>query len=248
WAFSFSLIGVYLSGQVDNYIAVFTRVALAFLLFVPLLRPRSLPFSKLAALTGIGGVQLGMTYLLLYHSFLYLSVAEVLLFTIFTPLYITLLEELLLNRRRLPRRWWMAAFLAVVGAAVIRYDGISESALLGFFLIQGANLCFALGQVAYRRLPLGDVKQQSQVFGFFFLGASLVSGIGVLLFAELLKWRGSSLERWIHIRLRCGENGLGHLDSNQAAKNVNTGKYTTINNKPIPAGILMNYLCWNREN
>lgn len=247
WAFSFSLIGVYLSGQVDNYIAVFTRVALAFLLFVPLLRPRSLPFSKLAALTGIGGVQLGMTYLLLYHSFLYLSVAEVLLFTIFTPLYITLLEELLLNRRRLPRRWWMAAFLAVVGAAVIRYDGISDSALLGFFLIQGANLCFALGQVAYRRLPLGDVKQQSQVFGFFFLGASLVSGIGVLLFADLSKLPDSSLEWGILIWLGLGASGLGYLGWNLAAKYVNTGQLATMNNMLIPAGILVNFLFWNRE-
>src|SRR5690606_34982173 len=81
WAFSFSLIDVYLSGNVDSYVAVFIRVALAFLLFLPLLRPRSLPLSKVMALTAIGCLQLGMTYLLLYHSFLYLTVAEVLLFT-----------------------------------------------------------------------------------------------------------------------------------------------------------------------
>ena len=247
WAFSFSLIGVYLSGSVDNYIAVFIRVALAFLLFVPLLRLRFLPFSKLVALTGIGGLQLGMTYLLLYHSFLYLSVAEVLLFTIFTPLYITLLEELLLNRRRLPQRWWIAALLAVAGAAVIRYDQISDSALRGFFLIQGANFCFAVGQVAYRRLPLGDVKQQSQVFGFFFLGASLVSGIGVLLFADLSMLPDSSLEWGILIWLGLGASGLGYLGWNLAAKYVNTGQLATMNNMLIPAGILVNFLFWNRD-
>ncbi len=37
WAFSFSLIGVYLAGQVDSYFAVLTRVVLAALVFLPLL-------------------------------------------------------------------------------------------------------------------------------------------------------------------------------------------------------------------
>lgn len=104
WAFSFSLIGVYLSGSVDSYLAVFIRVALAFLLFVPLLRPRSLTPERILALMAIGAVQIGMTYLLLYHAFLYLSVPELLLFTVFTPLWVTLIDELLLNRRHLPAR------------------------------------------------------------------------------------------------------------------------------------------------
>src|SRR5690554_694311 len=247
WAFSFSLIDVYLSGNVDSYVAVFIRVALAFLLFLPLLRPRSLPLSKVMALTAIDGLQLGMTYLLLYHSFLYLTVAEVLLFTIFTPLYITLLEELLLNRRRLPLRWWVAALLAVAGAAVIRYDQISDSALFGFFLIQGANFCFAVGQVAYRRLPLGDVRQQAQVFGFFFLGASLVSGSGMLLFADQTMWPDTFLEWGVLIWLGLGASGLGYLAWNLAAKHVNTGQLAAMNSMLIPAGILVHFVFWNRD-
>lgn len=35
WAFSFSLIGVYLAGQVDGYFAVLIRVTLAMLVFLP---------------------------------------------------------------------------------------------------------------------------------------------------------------------------------------------------------------------
>ena len=42
WAFSFSLIGVYLAGQVDSYFAVLMRVGLAALVFLPFLRPRLL--------------------------------------------------------------------------------------------------------------------------------------------------------------------------------------------------------------
>ena len=40
WAFSFSLIGVYLAGQVDAYFSVLTRIALASLVFLPFLRRR----------------------------------------------------------------------------------------------------------------------------------------------------------------------------------------------------------------
>ena len=35
WAFSFSLIGVYLAGQVDAWFSVLIRVALATLVFLP---------------------------------------------------------------------------------------------------------------------------------------------------------------------------------------------------------------------
>ncbi|RLB76859.1 MAG: EamA family transporter, partial [Deltaproteobacteria bacterium] len=38
WAFSFSLIGVYLAGQVDAYFSVLTRVALATVVFLPFIR------------------------------------------------------------------------------------------------------------------------------------------------------------------------------------------------------------------
>lgn len=38
WAFSFSLIGVYLAGKVDSYFAVLMRIVLAGLIFLPLTR------------------------------------------------------------------------------------------------------------------------------------------------------------------------------------------------------------------
>lgn len=247
WGFSFSFIGVYLSGQVDNYLAVFIRVALAFLLFLPLLRPGSLPIYKSAALSAIGGVQIGGTYLLLYHAFSYLSVPEVLLFTIFTPLYITLFDELLAGRRHLPLRWWAASVVAVIGAGVIRYNQVSSDALFGFLLIQGANLCFAAGQVAYKRLPLGDLAQQPRVFAWFFLGATLVSGIGVAFFTDWNMVPVTAFQWGILIWLGLGASGLGYLAWNMAAKKVNTGQLASMNNMLIPAGILVNFLFWNDD-
>ncbi|MCA1767095.1 MAG: EamA family transporter, partial [Idiomarina sp.] len=103
WAASFSLIGVYLAGQVDGYLVVFIRMILALITVLPLFRwrhlsPKNGQLPQLAKLAVIGAIQIGAMYLFLYHAFLYLSVAEVLLFTIFTPLYITLIDELILNR------------------------------------------------------------------------------------------------------------------------------------------------------
>lgn len=247
WAFSFSLIGVYLSGHVNSYLAVFIRVLIALLLFLPFFRPQNVPVKKLLTLVIIGGIQVGATYLFLYHAFAYLTVPEVLLFTIFTPLWITVIDEFIIGRRRLPLRWWLAAVIAVLGAAVIRYDGINQGALTGFMLIQGANLCFAIGQVTYKRLPLGDLKQQSQVFACFFLGASLVSGIGVILFGNW-QFEAITLTQWsVLIWLGVGASAFGYLAWSAAIKQVNTGQVATMNNMLIPVGILVNFLFWNSD-
>ncbi|MCL5255481.1 MAG: EamA family transporter, partial [Gammaproteobacteria bacterium] len=85
WAFSFSLIGEFLARDVDAYIAVFIRMILALILLLPFLKIGHLSRSRRLQLMAIGGIQIGVMYLLLYHAFLYISVAEVLLFTIFTP-------------------------------------------------------------------------------------------------------------------------------------------------------------------
>lgn len=153
WAFSFSLIGVYLAGQVDSYFAVMLRVSLAALVFLPLLKPRLLAGQQRLILMALGAVQLGVMYIFFYQSFLLLSVPEVLLFTIFTPLYIAVLDDLAFSR--FTPFHLVTAGLAVLGAAVIRYHGVNEDFWLGFLVVQGANLCFALGQVGYRAAVRG---------------------------------------------------------------------------------------------
>lgn len=247
WAFSFSLIGVYLSGQVDNFVSVFLRVVLALAVFAPLLI-RARPGRRAGvALAVIGAIQIGAMYLFLFHAYAYLSVPELLLFTIFTPLYVTLIDEVLLGRRHVAGRFWLGAALAVAGAAIIRFGAVSPDFLAGFALVQGANVCFAAGQVAYRRLELGDTVSQVQAFGLFFLGATLVSGLGVLLFADHSRWPATGLQWGVLLWLGLGASGLGYLGWNLGAKRVNTGQLAVMNNMLIPAGILVNFVFWNRE-
>ncbi|MDX1704836.1 EamA family transporter [Pseudidiomarina sp.] len=247
WAASFSLIGEFLAGQVDGYIAVFIRMVLALALFLPLWRPRRLPALRQLQLAGIGAIQIGIMYLLLYHAFLYLQVAEVLLFTIFTPLYITLIDDIIFQRRHLPLRWWLAAALAVLGAAVIRFNQPSEDFITGFLLIQGANLCFAAGQVLYKRLPLGTERQQLHVFALFFIGATLTTGFAMALFADFSMQPQGTLQWSILLWLGLGASGLGYLAWNIATKRVNTGQLATMNNMLIPAGLLVNFAFWGQQ-
>jgi drug/metabolite transporter (DMT)-like permease len=57
WSFSFSLIGEFLAGKVDPYVAVGSRMALALLLFAPLLVFKPTPVKQALALAGIGRVR-----------------------------------------------------------------------------------------------------------------------------------------------------------------------------------------------
>ena len=79
WAFSFSLIGQYLAGQVDSDFAVLVRVGIAALIFAPFTLWRGLPRALLGGFWLAGALQFGVTYLCLYRSFEVLTVPEVLL-------------------------------------------------------------------------------------------------------------------------------------------------------------------------
>lgn len=247
WAFSFSLIGVYLAGQVDSYFAVLVRVSLAALVFVPLLRPRLLHGKKCAALMMIGALQLGIMYLFFYQSFLLLSVPEVLLFTVLTPLYIALLDDALFGR--FTPLYLLTALLAVAGAAVIRYDGVSGDFWLGFGVVQGANLCFALGQVGYRRLAatLPDTLAWHNVFGWFFLGALAVALPAFWLLGDTSALPQTPTQWLVLLWLGLAASGGGYFLWNRGAVRVNAGVLAIMNNALVPAGLVVNLLLWSRE-
>ncbi|WP_028117802.1 DMT family transporter [Ferrimonas senticii] len=246
WAFSFSLIGVYLAGQVDSYFSVLTRIVLAALVFLPFIKWRQVQPKLALQLMAIGAIQLGLMYVFYYHSFLLLTVPEVLIFTIFTPIYITLIYDLL--KGRFSPYFLFTAVLAVIGAAIIRYDAITDDYLLGFAVVQGANLCFAIGQVGYKVLMEnhGEAVNQRSTFGFFYLGALAVA---------LLLWavKGgeqypTTLTQWgVLVWLGAVASGLGYFLWNRGATMVSSGQLAVMNNLLIPAGLIVNLLIWNRQ-
>lgn len=247
WAFSFSLIGVYLAGQVDSWFAVWMRVALASLVFLPLIRFKTVPAPLIAKLMTIGGIQLGLMYCFYYQSFLLLSVPEVLLFTVFTPIYVTLIYDLLKGHFS---PWYLVtAAIAVIGAVFIKFAAINEHFLLGFLVVQGANLCFAIGQVAYKYVMEKETitLAQHSVFGYFYLGALVVASVAFLLFGNSEKLPTTSLQWGILIYLGVIASGLGYFVWNKGACLVNAGALAIMNNALVPAGLVVNILIWNRD-
>ncbi|MDV7104107.1 carboxylate/amino acid/amine transporter [Vibrio sp. TH_r3] len=247
WAFSFSLIGVYLAGQVDSWFSVLMRVALALLVFLPFLKFRGISKKLIIKLMVVGGIQLGLMYCFYYHSFMLLSVPEVLLFTIFTPIYVTLVYDVL--KRRFSPWYLVTAFIAVAGAAVIKFAGINEDFLLGFLVVQAANLCFAVGQVGYKVImekePV-DLPQHT-IFGYFYLGALCIAVLAFALFGNADKMPTTFTQWGILTYLGLIASGMGYFLWNKGACLVNAGTLAAMNNALVPTGLVVNILIWNRD-
>ncbi|MGF1742537.1 carboxylate/amino acid/amine transporter [Vibrio profundum] len=247
WAFSFSLIGEYLAGQVDAWFSVLIRIALAALVFLPFLRFRGISKKLILSLMAIGGIQLGLMYGFYYQSFLLLSVPEVLLFTILTPFYVTLLYDLMKGQFS---PWYLVtAFVAVLGAAVIKYSAISSHFLLGFLVVQGANICFAIGQVSYKHLMEKQPNSlpQHHIFGYFYLGALCVALIAFTWLGDSSKLPTSITQWGILTYLGVIASGLGYFIWNRGACKVNAGALAVMNNALVPAGLIVNLVIWNHD-
>jgi carboxylate/amino acid/amine transporter len=249
WAFSFSLIGVYLSGQVDSWFSVLMRIGIATLMFLPFLKIKKISTKTIIMLVGIGAVQLGLMYCFYFQSFRFLTVPEVLLFSVFTPIYITLLNDIL--KKQFHRGYLLTALIAVLGAAYIQYSSISKNVFLGFLIIQGANFCFAIGQVAYKYLlsSTAELKRipKHTIFGLFFIGAFIVSLIAFLVFGSTEKIPTTKIQWGVIIYLGAVASGLGYFLWNQGVVKVNTGSLAIMNNALIPLGLIVNLLFWNKE-
>ncbi|WP_166383001.1 EamA family transporter [Polaribacter sp. 11A2H] len=249
WAFSFSLIGVYLSGYVDAWFSVLMRIGIATMLFLPFLRLKKIKADIILKLIGIGSVQLGLMYCFYFQSFQFLTVPEVLLFSVLTPIYITLLNDIL--SKRFHKRHLLTALIAVLGAAYIQYSSISENVFLGFMITQGANLCFAVGQVAYKYLlksaPELENTPKHTIFGLFFIGAFLVALIAFFIFGSTEKLPTTSVQWGVLIYLGAVASGLGYYFWNKGAVMVNTGSLAIMNNALVPIGLIVNLVIWNKE-
>ena len=246
-AFSFSLIGEYLAGHVDSYFAVLVRVVLAGLVFIPLTRWRQVEPGFMRGMLLIGALQFGITYVCLYLSFRVLTVPEVLLFTILTPLHVTLIEDAL-NRRFNP--WALvAALVAVAGAGVIRFDSISPDFFKGFLLLQLGNFTYAAGQVLYKRLVArypSDVPHYRR-FGFFYLGALAVVLPAFLLFGKANFLPEAPLQWGVLVFLGLISTALGLYWWNKGACMVRVGTLAVMNILHVPVDLLISLLIWNQH-
>ena len=246
WAFSFSLIGEYLAGSVDSYFSVLMRVGLAALVFLPFLRTRGQSLQTVLLYMLVGAMQLGIMYLLSFRAYIYLSVSEFLLFTVLTPLYITLIYDLL-SRRRLRWGYLLSAALAVIGAAIIRYDKVSDHFWTGLMFVQLANISFAIGMVGYKRLMETRPMPQHNAFAWFYMGAAAVAVAAWFMLGNPQKLPTTTVQWGILVWLGVVASGLGYFMWNYGATQVDAGTLGIMNNVHVPAGLLVNLAIWQQQ-
>ncbi|MDR1614288.1 MAG: EamA family transporter [Campylobacteraceae bacterium] len=244
WAFSVSLIGEYLIG-LDSYFLVFIRVFLASLIFIPFTKFRGVPTKLQLSLLLIGSIQIGIMYLCLYHSYRFLTVPELLLFTIFTPFYVTLVYDVL--HKQFNALYLISAFVAVLGAYIIRYENVSSGFLFGFILIQASNICFAIGQSAYKYIiERYKTFDQKEIFGYFHFGALMITTVAILIFGNFEKMNPSTLQWGVLMWLGIMASGIGYFLWNKGATMVDAGVLGIMNNALIPTGLFVNIIIWGK--
>lgn len=241
WAFSFGLVKR-LAGLDPTAIAVM-RLAISLAVFAPFLRPSRISRGSAVRLFLIGTVQFGALYILYLRSYAYLHAYEVALFTITTPIFVTLADAALERRWRM--RYVAAALLSVAGAAAVEYNSPGGSGVAtGFVLVQLSNLCFAVGQVAWRRerrrLPaaVGDAS----VFALPYAGALTLTLLVSLCTTRWGAFAPSPAQWATIVYLGAVASGAGFFLWNVGATRVNAGTLAAINNAKIPLGIACSLL------
>ena len=143
----------------------------------------------------------------------------------------------------------LAALVAVLGAGVIRYDGIDSDFFGGFLLLQVANFTYAAGQVLYKHLVArypSDLPHYRR-FGYFYLGALAVALPAFLLFGNT-QHLPEAPQQWIVLLfLGLCSTALGMYWWNKGACLVNGGTLAVMNNLHVPVGLLINLLLWNQH-
>jgi len=243
WALSFGLVPQ-VSGLGAPFVAA-VRTVLAAVVFLPLVRVRGLRPRDLLALAGVGALQFGIMYVLYLQSYRWLHPAEVALFTIFTPLFVTLIDALLV--RRMSWLFLATAALAVAGTGICLWTSLGRPGLvLGFLLMQASNACFALGQVLYRRLAPRTGKADHELMGVLYLGAVAVA---VAMALPTVDWarvaQMTPRQLGVLVYLGAVASGLGFFLFNAGARRTDIGTLAIFNNAKIPLAILASALVFH---
>ncbi len=241
WAWSFGIIKGNLTGIDSNFVA-FGRLFLSMLIFAPMIRLRGVPRKDITRLVLIGMLQYGVMYLTYIYSFQFLKAYEVALFTILTPLYVTLVNNFLKKRF-----FWInlaTTVLAIIGAAIVETVQLSDTNLLtGFLIVQVSNFCFAFGQIYYKevmeRLP--HIKDE-HIFGLLYLGAASITAIFTLLLTDLPSLRLNQTQLLSLVYLGIVASGIGFFLWNYGARRVNPGALAIFNNLKIPLSIAVSLI------
>lgn len=248
WSFSFGLLKGNLSDLDPSFVA-WARLAIALPFFLVFFRLKFLTPRLAIHLFFLGALQYGLLYSCYTEAFRYLDSYQVALFIIFMPIYVTIFDNV--YKRRIDWFNFGMALLAVIGAAIIKYqkDVPFNHLILGFVLMQISNICFAFGQIEYRRLRRHYTQiKDRQVYALLFLGA-------VALTSFTTTWRGGwgSFELltlthiWTLLFLGVLATGLGFFLWNVGAVKTHAGLLAVMNNIKIPLAVFISITLFGEQ-
>ncbi len=244
WAFSFGLIKRHLVG-VDAAFVAAVRLGLALLVLLPFLRPRGLRPALGLQLVALGAVQFGLMYVCYIESFRFLRAYEAALFTITTPLFVTLLADAL-DRTFRPAALAAAALAVAATALVVLRSAELKITLSGLLLVQASNLCFAGGQVWYRHLRrVAPDLRDRDVFALPYLG-------GFALALAVTAGRDISVDLGTPqlltlLYLGVIASGLGFFLWNYGAARVSAGTLAVMNNAKVPLAVAVSLVVFGEK-
>lgn len=233
WAFSPGLTKGLTAGLDSSFVAA-ARLGLALLVFLPFVRLKGVAARTAAALVGLGALQFGVMYLAYNESFRHLQSHEVALFTLTTPVFVTLLADALERTFRV--RALAAALLAVGGTFVVAFQGQSvRPTLWGLALVQLSNVAFAAGQVGYKRLrEQHPALRDRDVFGLLYAGAVALTVPVASVRVDLGGLALDTTQVVTLVYLGMVASGAGFFLWNVGATRTGTGALAVMNNAKIP--------------
>ena len=236
WAFSFGLIKTNLA-TIDPVLVTVIRLFFASIVFLPFLRIKKLNKSLCITLLIIGSIQFGLMYIFYNIAFQYLKAYEVALFTIFTPIFVSI------NSNIMDKKWnnsyILTSIMAIIGTGIIVQTQFNRPGLIGGFLIvQLSNLCFAFGQVRYRKIMRAHENiSDKEIFAIPYLGGLLTAALISIFFVQ---WNSVIISpgQWLNlIYLGILASGFGFFMWNLGARRTNIGALAIFNNLKIPLSI-----------
>jgi drug/metabolite transporter (DMT)-like permease len=241
WSFSFGIIKYGLSG-IDSSFISFARNIIALTFFTSITFYNIKKFSFDLKLVGIGALQFGLMYIFYIESYKYLPAYLIATFTITTPIYVALASQYL-NGKSFTRNGFYAILMVLVGSYLMRYNSLTlENYMLGFLLIQCANIFFATGQILFKKWN-EENKDNDIIHNFsqLFFGATLITSIFYFLgSSKSMILTQSNLYALLFLGIV--SSGIGFLMWNIGATKVSAEKLAIMNNAVIPIAIFNSYL------
>ena len=241
WSFSFGIIKYGLSGIDSSFISLM-RNLIAFLFFASLSLYNFKKFIFDIKLILIGAIQFGLMYVLYIQSYQYLPAYLIVTFTITTPIFIGIFSQLLQNKS-FSLSGIFSILLVVLGSLMMRFNIVNPlDYWLGFFLIQCANICFAIGQIMFKKWYSKNTSVDI-IYNFsqMFFGAVLITSMFFIINSTNIGML-NTYNLFALLFLGLFSTGFGFLAWNLGSLQVSNERLAVMNNVVIPIAIFNSFL------